>query len=100
VGQERQAAGGFNLIGYPVPVAEALQGHRCAFGELLQEGLDGAGLMVDPVLRDKLAVLVQNGELGIVLVGVASDPIMRHGCTSFTCALSRHECSGRCSAFI
>jgi hypothetical protein len=100
VGQERQATRGFDLVGDPIPVADALEGDWGAWRKVLQEGLDGSGVMVDPMLGQRAACLVQDGELRIVLVGVTSDPIMRHGCTSFTCALSRHECSGRCSAFI
>ncbi len=108
VSQKGEAAGGFNLTGDPhrpgvlpgVPIADALQGHRRAFGEPLQESLDSAGLVIDPALLPELAILVQDGKLRVVLVGVATHSIIRHGCTSFTCALSRHECSGRCSAFI
>jgi hypothetical protein len=100
VGQEGEAACGFDLVGDPIPVPDALQGDGGALWQVLEESLDGPRLMVDPVLGEKAAVLIQNGELRVALVGIASDPIMRHGCTSFTCALSRHECSGRCSAFI
>jgi hypothetical protein len=70
------------------------------FGQAFQEGLDGAGLMIDSGLTTELAMLIEHGELRIATMGVATHPIVRHGCTSFTCLLSRHECSGRCSSFI
>jgi hypothetical protein len=56
--------------------------------------------VIDPELGERAPILIQDRELRIVLVGVASDSIMGHSCTSFACVLSRHECSGRCSAFI
>jgi hypothetical protein len=58
--------------------------------------------MVDPVLGEKAAVLIENSELRVPLVSITSDSIMRHRCTSssFACVLTRHECSGRCSTFI
>jgi hypothetical protein len=98
--QEGPAACRFDLVGDPIPVDDALEGDESASWEVLQKGLDGARFMIDPGLVLELTSLIENGEAGIVLVGVASDPIMRHGCTSFACVLSRHECSGRCSAFI
>ena len=58
VGQEGNAAGSFDLIGDPVPVANALQGNGTAFREVLEEGLDGAQLMFDPLLGEKAAVLI------------------------------------------
>jgi hypothetical protein len=102
VGQERQAAGGFDLIGDPIPVPHALEGDRRAFGEVLQKSLDGAGPVINPGLLAELAILIENSELRIATMGVATHSIMRHSCTSFSfaCVLSRHECSGRCSAFI
>jgi hypothetical protein len=100
VGQEGEAACGFDLVGDPIPIADTLQGDRGAWRKVLQEDLDSPWLVVDPLLGHEAASRIQDRELRIVLVGVTSDPIMGHGCTSFTCALSRHECSGRCSAFI
>jgi hypothetical protein len=98
--EEGKAACGFDLVRDPIPVSHALQGDWSSFREVLQETSDGAWLVLDPELGEQVPILIEDRELRIVLVGVASDPIMRHGCTSFTCALSRHECSGRCSAFI
>ena len=37
VSQERDAAGVFDLVDDPVPVADGLKGHGCPFGELLQK---------------------------------------------------------------
>jgi hypothetical protein len=104
VGQEGEAAGGFNLIGDPVPVPDALQGDGGAIGEVLKESLDGPRLMVEPVLDKKAAVLIQNGELRVVLVSVTTDLII-HGSCTFLCLRARRkpncdEGSGRCSAFI
>jgi hypothetical protein len=56
--------------------------------------------MVDPGLLAELAFVIEYGELRIATMGVATHSIMRHGCTSFACVVSRHECNGRCSAFI
>jgi hypothetical protein len=60
--------------------------------------------MVDPVLGEKAAVLIENGELRVVLVSVTSDPII-HGSCTFLCLRARRkpncdEDSGRCSTFI
>jgi hypothetical protein len=101
VGEERQAAGGFDLVGDPIPVADGLQGHGSAFRKPFEERLDGARFMIDPGLVTQLASLIENGKVRIAFVGVTSDPIIRHGCTSFfTWLVSRHECSRRCSTFI
>jgi hypothetical protein len=100
VGQERQAACGLNPIGDPVSIADAFQGDGSAFGELLQEGLDGARLVVHPGLLAESAMPIQNRELTTAAMGVATDPIMGYGCTSFSCVVSRHKCSRRCKAFI
>jgi hypothetical protein len=98
--EERQAAGRFDLIGDPVPVTDALQGDRSTFREVLQQGLDGAGLIINTGLTTELAMLIEHRELRITAMGIATHPIMRHGCTSsFSCVLTRHECRGRCSAF-
>jgi hypothetical protein len=57
--------------------------------------------MINAGLLAELAILVQNSELRIATMGVATHPIMRHGCTSsFACVVTRHKCSGRCSPFI
>jgi len=59
--------------------------------------------MVHPVLGKKVPILVQNGELRVVLVGVTTDLII-HGSFTFL-SLRAHrkpncdEDSGRCSAF-
>jgi hypothetical protein len=98
--QERQAACGPDLVGDPMPISHGLQGDGGSFREVLQEAFDGAWLVIDPELGERAPILIQDRELRIVLVGVASDSIMGHSCTSFACVLSRDECSGRCSAFI
>jgi hypothetical protein len=100
VRQERQATRSFDLIGNPVPVAHALQGDRGAFGQALQEYLDGAGLVIEAGLVTELAISIGNRELRIATMGVATHSVMSHSCTAFTCLVTRHECSGRCSAFI
>ena len=100
VGQERQTACRFDLVGDPIPVPDGLQGDGSAFREVLQEGLDRARFVVDPGLALELAILIQEGELRIATMGVATHSIMRHRCTSFICVLSRHKWCGRCSAFI
>ncbi len=84
----------------PVPVADALQGHRGTYGKALKEGANDAGLVVDPGLVPVLAVWIQDGELSAVLAGVVSDPIMGRGHMCFPCPLSRHHCGGRRSACI
>jgi hypothetical protein len=104
VGQERQATCSLDLVGDPVPVADGLQGNRSTFRHIFQEGLDGARLMVDPVLGEQIPLLIRDRELGIVLVSVASDPTI-HGSCTFLCLRARRktncdEDSGRCSAFI
>jgi hypothetical protein len=104
----RCAARAGDLVGDPhrpgvlpgVPIADGLQGDRSAVGHVFQESLDGTGLVVDPDLVAELPILIENSELQIATMGVATHSIMRHSCTSFACALTRHECSGRCSAFI
>jgi len=67
-----------------VPGPDALQGDGDTLQEGLREGADGPRLMVDPGVGAQVATLIQNGELRIPLVGVASDPIVRHGCASST----------------
>ena len=92
----------------PVPVADALEGDGSPFGEVAEQRLDGAWLVVNPLLGGEPSVLVQDGELRMVrpaLAGqarvvVASGSMMGHRCTCLACELSRHECSGRCSAFM
>jgi hypothetical protein len=69
VRQERQAAGGFDLVGDPVPVPDALQGNGSTFGQAFKEGLDGARLMIDSGLTTELAMLIENGELRIATMG-------------------------------
>jgi hypothetical protein len=102
VGEERQATCGFDLVGDSVPVADGLPSNGSTFGQALQEALDGAGFVIDTGLLAELAILIENGELRIATMGVATHSIMRHSCTSFSfpCVLTRHECSGRCSTFI
>jgi hypothetical protein len=58
VGQERQTAGGFNLVSDPIPVPYTLQGDRSAAREGLQESLDGARLMLYPLLGKKVPILI------------------------------------------
>jgi len=104
VGQERQAADSFDpslrsgqvLIDDPAPIANALQGDGSPLGWAVEESLDSARLMIDAGLVTELTSLIEDGEMGKAILGVATDPIMRHSCTSFTSVLSLHECSGRC----
>jgi len=58
-----------------VPGPDALQGDGDTLQEVLREGADGPRLMLDPGVGAQVASLIQNGELRIPLVGVASDPI-------------------------
>jgi len=60
VGEERDAAGGLDLIGDPVPVADALERNGCSFGELSEEAMYSSGLVVDPCLADDVAAIVLN----------------------------------------
>jgi len=61
------SASGFDLVGDPVPVADSLQGDRSTFGHVLQECLDGAGLVINPGLLAELPILIENSELRVVL---------------------------------
>jgi len=67
MGQMRHTASSLDLIHNPVPVAHRFEGHGSAWRQLAEEGLDGAGLMVDPCALDDLAMTVQDGEQGKVL---------------------------------
>ena len=98
--QERQATFSLDLVGDPIPVPHALQGDGCTLRQGLEEGLDGAWLVIHLGLLPELAILIENSELRIATMGVATYSIMIHSCTSFTCLVGRHECSGRCSPFI
>ena len=93
----RQPAASF--IGNPVPVAHALQGDRGAYGQALQECLDGAGLVIEAGLVTELAISIGNRELRIAMMDVATHSVMSRSCASFTCLVTRHECCGRVSAF-
>jgi hypothetical protein len=100
VGQEGDTACSFDLVGDPVPIADALKSHWGLVREVFQEGPDGAGLMVEPVLDEEAPVLIQDGELRVVLVSVTTDPII-HGICTFLCLRARRktncdEDSGRC----
>lgn len=76
VGEKGDAAGGFDLVDDPVPVADSFQGDGCAFGKLGEEGLDGAWVVIDPHPVHDLAAWVANGEEGKVLVRVAAELII------------------------
>lgn len=76
VSQERDAAGGFDLIHDPVPVADGLKGHWSAFWELLEEGANGTGDVSDPGLLDKIPFLIQDGEEREVLVSITANRII------------------------
>jgi YrbI family 3-deoxy-D-manno-octulosonate 8-phosphate phosphatase len=47
---------GFDLVGDPVPVADGLQSDGSALRHVFQEGLDGAGLVINPGLLAELAI--------------------------------------------
>ena len=103
VSQERDTSGLLDLIDDPVPVADGFQGNWCFLWEPGEKGTDGPGLMVDASPLDGLASMIDNGEERIVLVRVASDPIMRllqHAAPPVHWLSRIHQCSGRCSAFI
>jgi hypothetical protein len=104
VGKERQAAGRFDLIGDPIPVPHAFEGDGCTLRQVLQECPDGAGLVMNPGLLAELPILIENSELRVVLVSVASDPIIHGSCTFLRLRARRKpncdEDSGRCSTFI
>ena len=101
MGEEGDTAGGLDLIGDPVPVADALQSDGGTGRELSKEGLDGASFMDHPRLADDVPTIVLDFELGVALVGIATDPIIAHAAPPVkTVGTSRHQCSGRCSAFI
>jgi hypothetical protein len=67
VGEERDAAGGLDLIGDPVPVADALQSDGRAGGELREEALNRVALMFDPGLAADVPTIVLDFELGVPL---------------------------------
>jgi hypothetical protein len=64
-----------------------------------RSGLDGARLVIDPGVLAERAILIENGELRMAKMGVAKHSMMRSSRTSFTCLVSRHASSGRCSDF-
>ena len=47
--------------------------------------LESARPMIDAGLVTEWTGPIENGEVGRALVGIATDPIMRHSCTSFAC---------------
>jgi hypothetical protein len=101
VGEERDAAGSLDLIGDPVPVADALERNGCSFGELSEEAMYSSGLVVDPCLADDMAAIVLNFDLGVPFVGVTADPIIAHAAPPVKMVgISHYQCSGRCSAFM
>ena len=84
VGELGGAAGGLDLIDDPhrpgvlpgVPVADGLQGDRGAGREAREVGPDGAWVVCAPLLFNKAAPSVQNGEERVVLVGITTDRII------------------------
>jgi hypothetical protein len=76
VGQKRNAAGFFDLVDDPVPVADGLEGDGRAFGELGEEGLDFARGVTDPNALNEFSSFVQNCKEREVLVGIAADRII------------------------
>ena len=76
VGQQGQAAGLFDLVDDPIPVADSLQGDRSAGRELGEEGPDGTGLVVNASALNEVAEIVQDREQRVVLVRVTTDLIM------------------------
>ena len=76
VGEQGEAACGFNLVDDPVPVADGFQSDRSAFGKLGEEGLDGAGVVIDPHPVHDLAAWAAYSEEGKVLVRVAAELII------------------------
>jgi len=63
VGVEWDAAGSLDLIGDPVPVADALECNGGSFGELSEEAMYSSGLVVDPCLADDMAAIVLHLDL-------------------------------------
>jgi hypothetical protein len=101
MGEEGDATGGLDLVRNPIPVADALQSDRGSRGEVREEALNGAALMFDPGLAEDVPTIVLDFDLGVPLVGIATDPIIAHAAPLVKQVMdSRHQCSGRCSAFI
>jgi len=78
VGHEREASGGFDLVDDPVPVADAFESDRRAWGVVFEKITNGAWHVIDPHLLQKVAFMVENGKLRIPSMSVTSDLIMVH----------------------
>ena len=74
--QERDAAGCFDLVDDPVPVADGFEGDRGTFRELGEEGPDFARGVTDPNALNEFSSFVQNCKEREVLVGIAADRII------------------------
>jgi len=74
--KERQAASSFNLVGDPVPVADAFQRYGCSLREPGEIFLDGAPLMVDSGLAVDVSMLILDLKLRVAFVRVT--PYTQH----------------------
>jgi len=73
VGQKRETARGFDLIGDPVPVADALQCDRSPVGQLGEEGPQSSAGVIDAESTKNMGSGILDLELGVVLVGVTAN---------------------------
>ena len=76
VGQQGKAAGVFDLVDNPIPVADRFQGDRRAFRELGEKGRNGPWCVAKPPLLNERSTLVQNSKDGEVFVRIAADRII------------------------
>lgn len=60
--EQRDAAGSFDLVDDPVPVADSFQSDGSVFRELGEEGLNSAGIVIDANTFHDLAVWTTHGE--------------------------------------
>jgi hypothetical protein len=67
-----------DLVDDPIPVTDAFEGDRCAWGIVFEEIADGAGDVIDPHLLHETAFMVENSELRIPSMSVTTDLII-HG---------------------
>jgi hypothetical protein len=78
MGEQRGAAGSLDLIGDPVPVADAFQGDGSMGGEVREEGVKSPRVVIDAETIEDKAVGILDLDLGVMLVRVTSDRKLLH----------------------